>query len=302
VTHPWAAETVVDEGLARRVLARVSGLEVRTLRRLAEGWDRDVWLLNEEFAVAFPRRQVGVPGIERELRVLPRLAPLLPLPVSGPVFVAPPGPHFQWPVAASRYLAGVELWQAELSLADWRAVAAELGAFLRVLHGPEPLAAVGADLPVDPNSRMDMSLRVPKTREALARVDELGIWRAPASANVLLAEAERLTPTDRLGVCHGDLHPRHVLVENGRISGVIDWNDACRADPALDLSLLWSAVPVEARAAFFEVYGACAPDQELRARVVALSLCAYLAEQAHDEGNDAFLEPLVRGLVRAAGS
>jgi aminoglycoside phosphotransferase (APT) family kinase protein len=85
-------------------------------------------------------------------------------------------------------------------------------------------------------------------------------------------------------VCHGDLHFRHVLVDDGRTSGVIDWIDLCRGDPALDLQLVWSILPPEARDAFFAAYGDVDGTTLLRARVVALFLAAALLEFAHHEG------------------
>jgi aminoglycoside phosphotransferase (APT) family kinase protein len=175
-----------------------------------------------------------------------------------------------------------------------------LAAFLRRLHSHEVLAAVGDDLPVDPNRRIDMTVRVPKTREVLARIEELGIWTAPPETAQLLAEAERLRASPRLAVCHGDLHVRHVLIDAGAVAGVIDWNDMCRADPALDLSLLWSAVPLELHDAFVAGYGELSADQVVRARVISLCLCAIMAEQARLEGNAALEAALVGGLDRAA--
>jgi aminoglycoside phosphotransferase (APT) family kinase protein len=38
---------------------------------------------------------------------------------------------------------------------------------------------------------------------------------------------------------HGDLHPRNVLVENGAISGIIDWGDITSGDCATDLASIW---------------------------------------------------------------
>jgi aminoglycoside phosphotransferase (APT) family kinase protein len=87
----WTAEVVIDEGLVRRLLAQFPELEIRSLRRLAEGWDNSVWVVDERFAFRFPRRAIAIPGIEREIAVLPTLAPLLPLPVPCPVFVGDPG-------------------------------------------------------------------------------------------------------------------------------------------------------------------------------------------------------------------
>jgi aminoglycoside phosphotransferase (APT) family kinase protein len=38
---------------------------------------------------------------------------------------------------------------------------------------------------------------------------------------------------------HGDLHARNVLVQNGRITGVIDWGDLTSGDVATDLASIW---------------------------------------------------------------
>ncbi len=35
-------------------------------------------------------------------------------------------------------------------------------------------------------------------------------------------------------LCHGDLHPVNILVENGALTGVVDWSQLAIADPALD--------------------------------------------------------------------
>ena len=37
-------------------------------------------------------------------------------------------------------------------------------------------------------------------------------------------------------VCHGDLHPQNILVESGRVSGVLDWPNALIADAAFDVA------------------------------------------------------------------
>jgi len=40
-------------------------------------------------------------------------------------------------------------------------------------------------------------------------------------------------------ICHGDLHPQNVLVDHGRISGVLDWPNALIADAAFDVASTW---------------------------------------------------------------
>ena len=43
-----------------------------------------------------------------------------------------------------------------------------------------------------------------------------------------------------VAICHGDLHPRNILVEEGRVTGVLDWPNVLVADPAFDLAATWS--------------------------------------------------------------
>ena len=127
-----------------------------------------------------------------------------------------------------------------------------------------------------------MELRVPLIVERLARLGAL--WQAPDHVEPLLEEARALPPPVARAVCHGDLHFRHVLIDGDHVSGVIDWIDLCRGDPALDLNILWSALPGEARGAFFEEYGDVDEATLLRARAVALFLGTALLEYGEHEG------------------
>ena len=79
-------------------------------------------------------------------------------------------------------------------------------------------------------------------------------------------------------ICHGDLHARHVLLaEDLTISGIIDWGDLCVADPAVDLSIAFGAFEGPSRQAFFASYGPIDGVRDLRARALAVSLNALLA-------------------------
>jgi len=98
---------------------------------------------------------------------------------------------------------------------------------------------------------------------------------------------------------HGDLHFRHLLVGGGAASGVIDWGDVCVSDPAIDLPLLWSFVPPKGRGAFLDAYGPVNEAQLLRARVLAVQLCAALAHYGRVEGNTGVEREAVAGLERS---
>ena len=253
----WDADFNVDETFARERIERF--FVPRTLRPLAEGWDNAVWLADERWVFRFPRRAVAVPLIRKELAVLGELE--LPLPTPRPRFV---GDGFY----GAELIPGRELHPG----VDRDALGRPLGAFLRALHDTD----VRAPLPEDPMRRADMAFRVPKTIEALAALGR--------DVPGFVHEARDLPPAAPTALVHGDLHFRHLLVDGGAISGVIDWGDVCRADPAVDLALYWCALSPAGREAFLDAYGPVGDERLLRARVLAVFLCAVLARYGAAEG------------------
>jgi aminoglycoside phosphotransferase (APT) family kinase protein len=299
----WSPELVVDEALARALVGdRLPHLRDAPMRLLGEGWDSTVWLAGDEWLFRFPRRQAVVPGFLREVEVLPRLAPSLPLPVPVAEVRGEPDARFRWPWAGFRLLPGRELADAGADDAARARHGRELGRFLRALHDVDPAAATvaGELLPVDPVRRADMPFRVGRTEEQLERLAALGLWRPPAALAALLDRARRLPEPAELVVCHGDLHLRHLLVaDDGGLAGVIDWIDVCRADAAIDLLLYWGHLTPAGREAFHEEYGPVDDARLLRARVLTVSIWGVLAEYAHDVGLERLGREAVAGLDRA---
>ncbi|HXH97836.1 MAG TPA: phosphotransferase [Gaiellaceae bacterium] len=295
----WAAEQQVGEELAEALVReQFAPLPERSVSLLSTGWDYVVHLVDERWVFRFPRREVVVPGTEREISALGRIAPLLPVSVPAPTYVGQPSAAFPWPFYGARYLPGVESSDAHLSDDDRTRLARPLARALRSLHGPETMAAAGDMLPTDPIRRADMSFRVPKTREALAAVRELGLWEPPAVVEEILAAASALPQAESSAVCHGDLHFRQLLLDGGELSGIIDWVDVCRSDPGVDLQLVWSFLPPEGRDAFLAEYGSVSRGSLLRARVLALFLNAILARYGHVEGLETVEAEALAGLAR----
>jgi aminoglycoside phosphotransferase (APT) family kinase protein len=280
MSEVWSAEEQVGEERARQLIRAQFELPAHEVTLVSEGWDYAVFRVDGEWAFRFPRREVVVPGTEREIAVLPAIAERLPVGVPAPVFVGRPGDDFPWPFYGARYLDGVEATGHPVD-------PAALGAALRALHAPETFAAVGEELPADPLGRVDMEVRLP-------RLAELGV-DAPA----LVAAARELPPARHTTVCHGDLHMRQLLVDGDALTGIVDWVDVCRSDPAVDLSVAWSTLDAARRPALFAAYGEVDGETRVRARVVAAFLCAMLAEWAGKERVPLVREAAAAGLRRA---
>ncbi len=294
----WTADVAIDEELVRRLLAKIRGLEVTTLEWMAEGWDRSVWLANGEWVFGFPRQETAVAGVKREIATLSSLAAVLHVRIPLPVHVGDPTDSYPWPYFGWRRLPGEELGAVSLDDEARRGLAPELARFLRRLHSETVARAASGDrLPVDPSGRTDMRRRAPKALEYVDEVERLGLWQLPSALRRVLAGAERLPPPAApTAIVHGDLHFRHVLVEAGGISGVIDWTNLCRADPAVDLQVVWGVVPPAARDDFLREYGSITPDQLLRARVLAVSLYAALALYGHAKQEGGVRSEAIRAL------
>lgn len=299
MSHPWRPEREVTVAEATAAV-RAVGLAGDDVRHVAAGWDNSVVAVDGAWLFRFPRRAMALAGVEREAEHLPRLAPLLPLPVPVPEHRGTYGDP-AWPFWGARALPGTEL--AVSPHADLDAVATTVGRFVRALHD----VPVDPTLPVDPMRRAQAAERAARARTMLDDLASAGVWTRDADLGALLDRADAAPPpadavvTSHLVTSHGDLYARHVLVDaDGRPSGVIDWGDVCAAHPAVDLSFVFSALPPEHRPAFWAEYGEVDDDTVLRARTMAAFSAAAVASYARDTRLDALLASSLERLATVA--
>ena len=281
-----AAEVDVSLELVRRlVAAQQPDLAHLPVEVMANGWDNLICRLGPELAVRLPRRALAAELIVHEQRWLPVLAGRLPLPVPVPVRTGRPAPGYPWPWSIVPFLPGRVA--AEDPPADLTGAAASLGRFLGALHVPAP-----PDAPVNPYRGVPLAERSAVVAENMgimgARVDRRAVTRAWETA---LAAPVWGSPPVWL---HGDLHPANILVDRGRVSGVIDFGDITSGDPAADLSVAWMLLPAECHGAFRDTYraaGGHAAGDGGWARARGWALALSLAFLAHSADN-----PLIAGI------
>ncbi len=278
---PWEAERRVDLELARKLIReRSPEVGAATVERIGEGWDNVAYLVDRAWVYRFPRGELPARLLANECEFLPRISGRLPLPVSVPEAVGAPTADFPWPVARHRYVAGTTADRARLTDTERGALARPLGEFLRALHD---LHVEG--LPGDLIGRMDPEKRVPKARERLDALADLGVIPKPDPWLPLLASL----PRSPLPPCplHGDFYSRQlVLAEDRSLAGVIDWGDIHSGDPACDLMVAFAFVP---RAEFEAGYGPIGEATAKLARFRALSHTLGVTLYAHDIGDEDLL-------------
>lgn len=282
---PWLPEFPVDRALAARLIAALcpalAGVEPE---RVGEGWDNDVWRVGE-WAFRFPRRPMGVELIAVEARVLPALAPRLPVAVPAAEWVADAGPLHPAPYLGHRFLAGTTGDRAALSAAERGRLGPQLARFLAGLHGIPVAEARAIGVP-DDVFRSDPARRAQQIGDRLPALRAAGFAAAADAIAPWLREEIRPAREDERRLCHGDFYARHFLVDAARdLCGVIDWGDVCVADPAIDLSIAYALLPPAARGAFFAVYGSVDARTHGMARRYAMHSAVALAVYSTDVGD-----------------
>ncbi|MGN9806229.1 aminoglycoside phosphotransferase family protein [Micromonospora sp. L32] len=234
-------EVPTDAGRVRRLLAaqfpRWADRPVEAVP--SAGTNNAIYRLGDDLVVRLPRIADAVEQVEFEYDWLPRLAPHVPVRVPEPVALGKPGDGYPWPWAVNRWIDGATATEADGGLAG---LAAELGGFVSALRRVD---ATGAR----PGYRSGPL----RTRDAYVRQ-----WTAAARGlvdtdAVLAAWEQALAVPEWHGPpvwTHGDLLSGNLLVEGGRLSGVIDFGAAGAGDPACDALPAWVLFSAETREVF----------------------------------------------------
>ena len=226
--HEDQVDTDVD--LLRRLLAdqlpEWADLPVRRVREF--GTDHHLYRLGEDLVARLPIIGWAVDQAHSDATWLPRLAPHLPVALPVPLAVGEPGHGYPYPWTVVPWLPGRTPAGDDI---DRAALAADLAAFVRALHAVDPM---------DGPPRTGTSRGVP-----LAGLDE-GVRRSLATSVALAGIRDRVLavwedavtapPYDGPAVwIHGDLMTGNLLVDDRRLSAVIDWGGLGLGDPAPDL-------------------------------------------------------------------
>ena len=233
---------LISVSLVRRLIAtQFPHWEELPVRRVADdGWDNSTFCLGDDMKVRLPTAERYVAQVAKEHRWLPRLAPLLPVPVPTPLALGEPGNDYPWPWTVYRWLKGEPASRAIID--DQKQFATDLAEFLLALQRIQPDGPPagphsfyrGASLSIyDAETRQSLALSRdvidPMMRSRCGKLRLAASWRGPAVW------------------VHGDMAAGNLIVEKSRLSGVIDFGSCAVGDPACDLTIAWTLLDGEAR-------------------------------------------------------
>jgi len=224
------AESAKD--LITAAFPRFHGMQVEFLD---EGWDFQVFEVDAEWLLRFPKREECAAKLSMECRLLPDLADWVSLPIPRYEYSAELHECLDQPFAGYKKLPGIA---GDVSKSvDLHKVARQLGLFLTRLHAYPVDKAREAGVP----ERSDLVAHWRnKSCEQLNGIVDLNV--DPTNLRRYL-ENDVPTPFEgALSLVHNDLWAEHILVDprSGSVSGIIDWGDAAISDPAVDFACLYS--------------------------------------------------------------
>ncbi|MEJ2216180.1 MAG: phosphotransferase [Gemmatimonadota bacterium] len=238
VMEPPPRDCPLDAGIVGRVLReQFPAMPFRSIERLGSGWERDVFLVDGEVAVHFPRYAGVADGLDRHAAILELVAGNV-----GPTVVVPEitlwgkaGRHYPHRFFGHAPIPGVEA--DPLERPDSPELAFQLGATLSEIHAIPTSAAERIGI-VDAPGSLEADLAT-----LVGQAEQVGALRKVAPLAFGWLRDGPHVPEEYPGpprFLHGDLQPEHIIVMpvSKRLSGIIDWSGAALGDPALDFSYL----------------------------------------------------------------
>lgn len=278
----WDREIDLDlEGIHRVVAAQFPEFAYLQPIEFGSGWDNTCLLYPNNIVFRMPTRAMGGNLMEIECRALPLIQDRLSLPIPTIRYFGEPAGAFPYRFMGYERLAGTTADRSALPPYEKEQAASQIGTFLQELHAMPISDELSGVVPSGSFSRDWVVERIHFRCQHLLDIDpSRKDW-----TNMLMRRANYLADiandSARPTLCHGDLYPRHVLVDpEGVVSGIIDWGDIQIANPATDLSIAFTFFDHRERVHFWRSYGG-EPDQatlalaQLKAILYAFALVGY---------------------------
>jgi len=213
------------------------------IRYIGSGWGSDVYCVNEEWVLRFPRRLGVVPALEYETSISPVIVEAsrgTGVNVPDLKCVEPEAAtQFPYPIGLYKYLSGTSSEQKDWEEIDWNALVTRLGKFLTRIHSIPVNKFPNLEIPMQQELFFLQWLRYVK--EIYEYINSLSDQGFKKCSEWLLHSANPPEPySGQPKLIHNDFNPEHIIFAPGEtnMTAVIDWEDAMFGDPVSDFVTL----------------------------------------------------------------
>ncbi|MGF9696233.1 aminoglycoside phosphotransferase family protein [Paenibacillus sp. MABNR03] len=245
------------------------------------GHDNRTYRLGNDMTIRLPSHERYASAVKKEMAWLPVFKPLLSLPIPAPVAEGEPTEEYPLPWSINRWIEGETV--SHDNIVDLNTFAEDLANFLKELEAIDASEGIPAGIQ---NFHRGGNLAVydSDTRSVIdglsGQYDQkllLEIW------DLALATRYESTPL----WLHGDVAVGNLLVQDGRLCGVIDFGTMGVGDPSSDLVMAWNFFDDTSRDIFLGRMNAD-PDMINRARGWALwkALITYAWNEPDTESSN----------------
>lgn len=275
-------------------------LQVHTMKQLGQGFDNVVFLVNETIVFRFPKHAEAESLMNDENRVLPALQNRLSLDIPKLLYFGKPVQKYPFHFHGYEIVSGVSAYKIDLSDQELRQCLQDFAHFLVQLHGVSAAQAhlMGAQKQLYDKTTvrhviesLENRIKILWENGIIAR-DELFIqaWIEQSKKVEIVHDHDCLV--------HGDLDFRHLIIQNKKLSGIIDWGDVGINHPVIDFVVVHQMFPQSMHELFFQIYGNVAQDIWLYARFLALHRSVTLMLYGYDMRDAQLLEAAKKSYER----
>jgi aminoglycoside phosphotransferase (APT) family kinase protein len=210
----------------------------------SSGWDNRTFHLGNEMSVRLPSAERYIHQVRKEQEWLPKLAPRLSFSIPTPLAMGKPSESYPWHWSIYKWIEGKNA--NTLNSLELDKFAEGIAEFLIELQcipskdGPVPGPFYRGASPRHYDAQ---------TREAISSLqDVVDVDGAISTWEAAIISEWKAEPV----WVHGDFSAGNILVNDGKLTAVIDFGSCCVGDPACDLVIAWTLLTDSARKAFKE--------------------------------------------------
>ncbi len=211
-----------------------------------QGHDNRTYRLGDYMLIRMPTAEHYALKVPKEQELLPQLAKRLSVSIPAPITRGKPSSYYPYPFSIYKWLPGKSINLLILTDSEKEQLSFDLAKFLKELQS---ITDLEGPKPGQHNWwRGDhVSVYDKGAREQIAELAEI----IDAGQAIALWDKARATKWNKTPVwIHGDFAVGNMLMNDGKLSAIIDFGGAAVGDPACDLVIAWTYLSGKAREIF----------------------------------------------------